>query len=194
MAIVADSGAIYGLYDRRDALHASLRAAVETERDTLTLPAPTLGEIDYLLRVRLGNSALLRFLSDIQEGAFVVEALTLADLRRCAALISKYHDLDLGLSDASVVAVAERIGTDRILTVDLRDFPAIRSARGKPFRLLPAERKRSGSPPEMPWRAFQRAASTIASTRGFEAARRLKATLRAEARATNHGISATSRT
>src|SRR5262245_38505939 len=66
------------------------------------------------------------------------EALTLADLKRCAALISKYQDLDLGLSDASVVAVAERIGTDRILTVDLRDFRAIRSARGKSFKLLPA--------------------------------------------------------
>jgi DNA replication protein DnaC len=43
---------------------------------------------------------------------------------------SKYHDLDLGLSDASVVAAAERIGTDRILTVDSRDSRAIRSARG----------------------------------------------------------------
>ena len=90
----------------------------------------------------MGNAALLRFLADIQEGAFVVEALTLADLRRCAELISKYHDIDLGLTGASVVAVAERIGTDRILTVDLRDFRVIRSARGKPFRLLPAERKK----------------------------------------------------
>jgi hypothetical protein len=142
MAIVADSGAVYGLYDRRDACHASLRAAVETERDILVLPAPTLGEIDYLLRVRLGNAALLRFLEDIQEGAFVVEAVTLADLRRCAALIAKYDDLDLGISDASVVAVAERLGTDRILTVDLRDFRVIRSVRGKPFKLLPAERRK----------------------------------------------------
>ncbi len=142
MAIVADSGAVYGLYDRHDASHASLRAAIETERDSLVLPASILGEIDYLLRVRLGNAALLRFLADIQEGAFVVEAVTLADLRRCAALIAKYHDLDLGLSDASVVAVAERIGTDRILTVDVRDFRVLRSARGKPFRLLPAARKK----------------------------------------------------
>jgi len=95
MAIVADSSTVYGLYDKRDASHASLRAVVETERDVLVPPALTLGEIDYLLRVRLGNAALLRFLADIQEGAFVVEAVTLADLRRCAALMSKYHDLDL---------------------------------------------------------------------------------------------------
>lgn len=139
MAIIADSGAVYGLYDRRDASHTALRAAIEKARDLIILPAPTLGEIDYLLRVRLGNSALLRFLADIQEGAFVVESLTMADLRRCAALIERYRDLDLGLSDASVVAVAERHGTDRILTVDQRDFRVIRSARGRSFRLLPAD-------------------------------------------------------
>ncbi len=139
MAIIADSGAIYGLYDRRDAFHAAIRAAIETERDRIMLPAPTLGEIDYLLRARLGNAALLRFLADIQEGAYVVEPVTLADLRRCASLIAKYQDLDLGLSDASVVAVAERLGTNRILTVDQRDFRAIRSVHGKPFRLLPAD-------------------------------------------------------
>jgi uncharacterized protein len=143
MAIVADSGAVYGLYDKRDASHASIRAAVEKARDVLVLPAPILGEIDYLMRVRLGNQALLRFLADIQEGAFVVEPVTLADLRRCASLIAKYQNLDLGLADATVVAVAERIGTDRILTVDMRDFRVIRSSRGKLFRLLPDERQKS---------------------------------------------------
>jgi len=142
MAIVADSGAVYGLYDRRDASHAGLRAAVEKARDFIVLPAPTLGEIDYLLRLRLGNQALLQFLADIQEGAFLVESVTMADLRRCAALIEKYRNLDLGLSDASVVAVAERLGTDRILTVDQRDFRVIRSARGRPFHLLPADRQK----------------------------------------------------
>lgn len=57
-----------------------------------------------------------------------------------SSLMAKYHDLGLGLADASVIAVAERIGTDCILTVDLRDFRVIRSAHGKPFRLLTGER------------------------------------------------------
>lgn len=66
----------------------------------------------------------------------------MADLRRCAALIEKYRDLDLGSSDASVVAVAERLGTNQILTVDQRDFRVVRSARGRAFRLLPADQRR----------------------------------------------------
>ena len=139
MAVIADSGAVYGLYDRGDAFHAHLRTAVETVRDRVIIPAPILGEIDYLLRARLGNAALLRFLEDIQEGAFIVESVMLSDLRRCAALIAKYHDLDLGLSDASVIAVAERFGVNQILTANQRDFRTIRSVHGRPFRLLPAD-------------------------------------------------------
>jgi len=143
MALVADSGGIYGLYDRRDSAHGKLREALERERDQIVIPSATLGEVDYLLRVRLGTRALLQFLSDVDAGAFRVEAVTPTDLRRCAALLEKYSDLDLGLCDAAVIAVAERLGTDRILTVDERDFRAIRSVRGKSFRLLPADlRKR----------------------------------------------------
>jgi len=60
-------------------------------------------------------------------------------MRRCRSLITRYLNLDLGLCDSAVVAVAERLGVDRILTVDGRDFRAIRSVRGKAFRLLPAD-------------------------------------------------------
>lgn len=94
------------------------------------------------MRSRLGNSALLNFLDDIQEGAFTVESVSLADLRRCAALISKYNNLDLGLADASLLAVAERLGVDRILTVDERDFRTVRSVHDKAFLLLPADLRR----------------------------------------------------
>ena len=139
MAIIADSGAVYGLYDRRDAAHSRLRQALETARDLIVVPAPALGEIDYLLRLRLGNPALLQFLADVHEGAFVIESLTPSDLRHCAKLIEKYRDLDLGLVDASVVALATRLGTDRILTVDQRDFRILRSTRSRPFRLLPTD-------------------------------------------------------
>jgi hypothetical protein len=139
MAIVADSGGIYGLYDRRDTWHVRLRRVIEAERDEIVIPITALAEIDYLLRARLGNSAVLQFLEDLKTGAFRVEPVTMEDLNRCAALLAKYADLDLGLADASVVVAAERLRTDRILTVDRRDFRALRSWRGKPFRLLPAE-------------------------------------------------------
>jgi hypothetical protein len=34
---------------------------------------------------------------------------------------------------------ADRLATDRILTVDQRDFRLLRTFRGKPFHLLPTD-------------------------------------------------------
>ena len=142
MAIVADSGGIYGLYDRADSAHTALRAAIEHDPDEIVISSVSLGEIDYLLRARLGNRALLQFLADIESSAFRVEPITSADLAYCERLLRKYADLDLGLCDAAVIATADRLGTNRILTVDERDFRVMRTLRGKPFRLLPADLKR----------------------------------------------------
>ena len=137
MALVADSGAVYGLYDRDDAAHRRLRAAIEKERGPFIIAAPCLGEIDYLLRARLGNLALFQFVTDIRSGAFRVECLTTPDIESCHALLQKYSDIDLGLSDASVAVVGERVGVDTILTVDRRDFQLLRTSKGKRFRLVP---------------------------------------------------------
>jgi uncharacterized protein len=139
MALIADSGAIYGIYDRHDRHHRRLRAVMERERGVVVVPTAILGEIDYLLRTKLGIDAELDFLNDIQQGAFSLEHLLSDDLNRSRELIEQYRDLDLGLADAAVVATAERLDVRRIMTVDERDFRAIRSADGGPFTLLPAD-------------------------------------------------------
>ncbi|HTD44199.1 MAG TPA: PIN domain-containing protein [Bryobacteraceae bacterium] len=139
MALIADSGGIYALYDRRDTHYARVRAAVEQEKDEIIIPSVVLTEIDHLLRMRVGNRAMLQVLADIDKGAFQIEAVTPDDLRRCGALIRLYAHLDLDLCDAAVVAAAERLGTKRILTVDERDFRVIRSLAGESFILLPAD-------------------------------------------------------
>jgi uncharacterized protein len=143
MAIIADSGGIYGLYDRGDSAHAGIRAVIERERDRIVIPCPVLGEIDYLLRSRIGVRSLSRFLSDIAIGAFQVECITAEDRERCSVLVAKYDNLDLGLCDASVIAVAERLRVDRILTVDERDFRIVRSSRN--FEILPGTAARPKS-------------------------------------------------
>jgi len=139
MATVADSGAIYGLYNRRDRHHRALRAAIVHEPGAILIPTAILSEIDYLIVAKLGIQAELDLLDDILGGAFTVEPFTLADLRRSRELIDQYATLNLGLADAAVIATAERLGTRRILTVDERHFRVVRSADGKPFTLLPAD-------------------------------------------------------
>ncbi len=139
MALIADSGAVYALYDARDRHHARVVEVVKNENGAIMIPMAILAEIDYLLHVRLGSRAVSRFLEGVAVGGFTLESFTPQDLGRCQSLLKTYADLDLGLADASVIAAAERKGIRRILTVDLRDFRAVRAADGKPFTLLPAD-------------------------------------------------------
>lgn len=91
------------------------------------------------MRAKLGMKAALHFLSDLTDGVFTLEPFTAADLIRCRKILKDYHDLDLGLCDAAVMATAERLGILRILTVDERHFRAVRNSKGLPFTLLPAD-------------------------------------------------------
>lgn len=72
------------------------------------------------------------------DGAYQLETLTINDFKRCHKLIQQYKALDLGLADTSVMSIAERLNIYRILTVDERDFRAIKP-KTKPFTLLPAD-------------------------------------------------------
>jgi len=139
MALIADTGAVYGLYDRRDRHHAALRRTIERERGAILIPSAILVEIDYMLRTKLGIEAELDLLGDIQAGAFTLESFTAGDLVRSRRLIQQYRDLDLGLADAAVIAAAERLHIRRVLTIDERHFRAVRPSDGTSFTLLPAD-------------------------------------------------------
>jgi predicted nucleic acid-binding protein len=139
MALIADSGAIYGLHDRDDRHHRALRKFIVNRREDILIPSPILSEIDYLLQAKLGIAAELDFLDDIVAGVFALEPFTTQDVSRSRELVEQYSGLDIGLAEAAVIATAERLGVSRILTVDERHFRAVRGAGGKAFTLLPAD-------------------------------------------------------
>lgn len=57
-----------------------------------------------------------------------------------AELAKRYADLGLGLggTDASLVALAERLGLTTLATFDRRHFTVVRPAHTPSFTLLPA--------------------------------------------------------
>ena len=140
MTLVADSGALYALYDAGDRHHRSVADALAAARGPVVIPSVLLSEVDYLLRRFLGVDAEVDFLRSLEDGAFLLEPFTEADLSRVCELVERYRDLDLGLADAAVVATAERLHTQTLLTVDERDFRAVRHRNGSAFVLWPADR------------------------------------------------------
>ena len=129
--IVADTGAVVALLDGDDRHHGALRAAFERDPDGWVLPWAILPEVDHIATSRLGPEVARAFRVDVASGAFVVEWDGAADLERALELDARHADLGLGLVDAVVMAMAERLGATAIATLDLRDFASV-ALKGSP--------------------------------------------------------------
>lgn len=100
------------------------------------VPSLVITEVAYLVGTRLGVDPEVRFLGDLAAGNLIAEPVAASDWLRIAELVARYHDLPLGTVDASVIAAAERLGTNDIATFDRRHFTVVRSDIGA-FNLLP---------------------------------------------------------
>lgn len=101
------------------------------------MPTLVVTEVTYLLCTRLGWEAEVRFIGDLANGHFALEPVHPADLVRIAELVAKYHDLPLGTVDASVVAVAERLGITEVATTDRGHFSVVRPVHTDAFEIVP---------------------------------------------------------
>lgn len=90
-------------------------------------------EVDHIVASRVGAAAARRFLHAVGGGVHDVAYLSPGLLRRAVELDNQYADLNLGLTDTCVMAIAERHEMP-ILTFDFTDFRATESATG-PWRL-----------------------------------------------------------
>jgi len=91
----------------------------------------------YWCARRLPPEAWLIFLDDLLAGVYRVEPPTGTDLARCRELQARYADLTLGVVDASVVALAERLGESKVATLDQRHFRAVRPTHLDALELRP---------------------------------------------------------
>ncbi len=92
-----------------------------------------------MVSTRVSRAAARRLLVEVGNGVYQLEPFTSADIQRAVEVLDKFHDLDVGIADASVVVLAERYGVRDVLTLDERHFRALRDKAGRPFRVLPAD-------------------------------------------------------
>lgn len=136
--IIADTGFWLALANRRDRLHEAAKDALSRVREPLVTTWPVMTETCHLLATRLGVDAELRFVERAKSGAFEIFALEARQLARIHTLMEKYRNLPMDLADASLVLLAEELGSGRILSTDRRDFNTYRWKNRKPFRNLMA--------------------------------------------------------
>ena len=137
--IVVDTSAIIALLDARDRNHDAVRRWLGgEERDLVTTPL-VVAEVDHLVGARGGRAAQAAFREDLVAGAYLVEWWPGA-VAAAVPVAEAYADNDLGLTDASLVALADRVETVDIATLDERHFRAVRPlSGGDAFRLIPVD-------------------------------------------------------
>ena len=133
--LLLDTGALVSLLDRSQSRHRELTEFFTGWRSAVVSTEAVLTESTHLLgRVPGGRKACLDFF--LAGGATLVPSST-ASLGRCRELIEKYADLPMDYADASLVALAEDLETDLVLTTDRRDFQIYRGSKRRPFQILP---------------------------------------------------------
>lgn len=135
--IVVDTGPLVAAIDADDDHHGSCAELVRTRYRELVVPATVVVEVCWLLDRHVGAAAEAGFLRSLAHGTIRVENVLPSDYERMAELVDTYSDLRLGMVDASVVAVAERLGIASVFTINRRDFSVVRPRHVAAFDLLP---------------------------------------------------------
>lgn len=135
MIAVVDTGPLYAVADADDDEHVRCLDVLQRADLDLIVPALVIAEATYLIGSRLGAAAEAAFLRGL--ATFEVESPQAEDWPAIGSMVERYADFPLGGTDASVAVLADRLGTDFIVTLDARHFSVIRSRQGQPYRLLP---------------------------------------------------------
>jgi len=138
--IVCDTGpfvALSNVKDRHYEAANDLFRALHMTGEQIVLPTTVLAEVCYWLNEHGGPDVEATFLDAVADGTFTLAELTTVDVQRMAELVRTYSSFPLGGTDASVVAVAERLGVREIATFDRRHFSSLTPAGGGHFSLLP---------------------------------------------------------
>lgn len=138
--ILCDSGPLIAAAASNDADHhacTDMFTGVRLAGRRLLVPQTVVAEVGYMLAAWVSTEVEAMFLDAVAAEDFEVVNLTSADFARMAELVRGYDDLPLGTTDASVIALAERLAVREIATLDRRHFTAVRPRHIDAFTLLP---------------------------------------------------------
>jgi predicted nucleic acid-binding protein len=135
VALILDTGPLVAMLDASDPDHERCAELIQGSTEPRVVPVCVLVETEYLLRPwPLAFAALL---AEFDSGALSLLDLSVRWLLRAGELVRGYHDLPLGLVDATVIAAAEMLSEPKIATLDRRHFTVVRPAHVDSLALLP---------------------------------------------------------
>jgi uncharacterized protein len=138
--IIADTSGLYAIFNRRQPEHQAARGAVERDGGPLVLSPLVLAELDYFILARLGADAEQTVLAELKSPAYRLASFDNDDFKLASEVAVKYGDMQLGLTDASIVVQAARHKTTKLLSLDYKHFGAVKPLTSDAsFTLLPRD-------------------------------------------------------
>ena len=131
--LLIDSGPLVALFDASDRWHAPVAAFLKEYRGELVTSAANVTEAAWIT-ASASHQLLINLLTWLNRGAVTVHNIEPGDFARIAAMATRYRTLRPDFADLALLALAERLKTGRILTLDKRDFAVYRLRNGRSLR------------------------------------------------------------
>lgn len=136
--MILDTSALLAYFDVKESHHTAVARVIDGDGGPYIVSPFVLAEFDYFVASRMGVAAELAVLGELTYGAYEIATVSAADVIACRAIIAQYADLGIGITDASLVVLAERFAGHSICTLDRRHFDVLRQFDGKPLNISPA--------------------------------------------------------
>jgi predicted nucleic acid-binding protein len=137
VSVVLDTSLLVGGYDASAPEHERAASWLRDFDDELVTTPLAVAEMELSVRRRGGLNAQRALWSDLQSGAITVRWW--ADAMDETLTIVRRGGGPCSLVDASLVALAHRLRSDRIATLDDSRFRTLKTRDGKPFVILPGD-------------------------------------------------------
>jgi predicted nucleic acid-binding protein len=131
--VLADTGALVALLDRREKFHAWAVEQIRTIRPPLVTCEAVLAELCFLLSDFPKGVELVR--DNLASGAWAIDYSLKTEQERVFALMGVYSDQPMSLADGCLVRLSEMQADSRIFTLD-RDFQVYRRNRRQVIPLI----------------------------------------------------------
>ena len=138
--ILCDTGPLVAAALRRDPDYyacVELFTGLRLAGRRLLVPPTVTAEVGYMLQTYGSAELEAAFLDSLAAGDFEPVEFVPVDYARIAELVRQYADFPLGVTDASVIALAERLDVTEVATLDQRHFRSVRPRHAGFLTLLP---------------------------------------------------------
>jgi predicted nucleic acid-binding protein len=138
--VLVDTGPLVAILSRADEHHKTCLQVLRDLPGPLFSCWPVITEAAWLLRAY--PRAVQQLLKSIGNGFVELLPVASSEAKAIADVMKRYENIRPQLADATLVYLADRDGIDSIFSLDQCDFSVYRSARRRPFRIIPGPRGR----------------------------------------------------